>query len=194
MRLTPPQKALPFDTLDIYGERINLADYAGRKVMLCFFRDAACPFCNFRVYELTHKYKLWKQQGVEVIAVFCSPDEEVRQYVARHPRPFKLVADPDLHIYNQYGVEKSAKAAWKAMFFKIPTIIKGFMTGGRVNKNNPYPTLVPADFLINEFGRVEDTWYGRNTSDHIPLERVDAFIKRRIHRKPRSKVSKLQFQ
>ena len=34
--------------------------------MLSFFRDAACPFCNFRIYELTHKYKSWQQDGLEV--------------------------------------------------------------------------------------------------------------------------------
>lgn len=175
MRLNSPEQAKNFNTKDIYGRDIQLSDFKGTKVMLCFFRDAACPFCNFRIYELTHKYKAWKDQGVEVIAVFSSTAEEVREHVARYPRPFRLVSDPNLTIYNQYGVEKSASALWKALFFKMPTIIKGILKGGRP-RPNPHVTLVPADFLINEQGIIVDNWYGRNTSDHIPLQRIDEFI------------------
>lgn len=177
MRFTPPAPAEDFETKDIYGETIRLSNFNGRKVMLCFFRDAACPFCNFRVYELTHRYQAWKAQGVEVIAVFSSPANEVRDHVARFPRPFRLIADPDLQIYNRYGVEKSGSAVWKALFFKLPRIIRGIIKGGRP-RPNPHVTLVPADFLISETGQIKDCWYGRNTSDHIPLERVDAFIGR----------------
>lgn len=175
MRLAPPSQAELFETQDIYGEPIKLKDYSGKKVMLCFFRDAACPFCNFRVYELTHRYKNWQAKGVEVIAVFSSTDAEVRDHVARYPRPFRLIADPNLEIYNRYRVEKSASALWKALLFRMPRIIRGIRTGGRP-KPNPHVTLVPADFLINEQGNIQDCWYGENTSDHIPLDRVDRFI------------------
>lgn len=175
MRLQAPQPSIDFDTRDIYGNPIKLSDFHGKKVMLSFFRDAACPFCNFRVYELTHRYREWQRQGVEVLAVFSSSDTQVREHVARHPRPFRLISNPDLDIYSHYGVEKSAGALIKAMLFKLPRIIRGFQTGGRP-KPNPNVTLVPADFLINESGDIIDVWYGRDTSDHIPLDRVQAFI------------------
>lgn len=175
MRLQPPRAIVNFETQDIYGESFQLSDFKGKKVMLCFFRDAACPFCNFRVYELTHRYKEWQQQNVEIIAVFSSTDEEVRNYVARHPRPFRLVADPKLEIYNQYGVEHSGFALIKALLFKLPRIFMGVKTGGYPSKN-PNVKLVPADFLINEKGHIEDCWYGRDTSDHMPLTQVQAFI------------------
>ena len=85
--------------------------------MLSFFRDAACPFCNLRVYELNHKYKAWQEQGLEIVTVFSSPSHEVKAHVARHPRPFTMISDPDIAIYNQYGVEHSALALVKALFF-----------------------------------------------------------------------------
>lgn len=175
MRLQAPRAAIDFQMRDINGEPVQLADYRGKKVMLCFFRDAACPFCNFRVYELTHQYREWQRQGLEVIAVFSSSVAEVREHVARHPRPFRLIADPDLKLYNRYGVEHSGTALIKAMLFKLPRLIKGIRTGGRPSKN-PHVKLVPADFLINEKGHIVDTWYGRDTSDHIPLKRVKQFI------------------
>lgn len=175
MRLLPPDPAETFETVDIYGEPIRLADFAGKKVILCFFRDAACPFCTFRVYEMTHRYRNWQAKGVEVIAVFSSTAEGVRDHVAQFPCPFRMIADPDLSLYNRYRVEKSASAMGKALLFQFPAIARGVLKGGRPRPNR-HVTLVPADFLIDEQGTIRDSWYGRNTSDHIPLERVDAFI------------------
>lgn len=175
MKLQAPRAIIDFDHHDVYGNPIRLSEFKGKKVILSFFRDAACPFCNLRVYELTQRYKHWHHQNVEVIAVFSSSDEDVRNYVARHPRPFRLVADPQLDIYNRYGVEHSSFALIKALLFKLPRIIMGIKTGGYPSKN-PNVKLVPADFLINEKGHIEDCWYGRDTSDHMPLKQVEAFI------------------
>lgn len=175
MRLTPPCPSLEFNTHDIYGTPIKLSDFKGKKVMLAFFRDAACPFCNLRVYELTQKYKSWKDKNFEVIAVFSSPAEEVRRYVAKHPRPFRMISDTDLNLYNQYGVEHSTSALFKALFFKFHRIVLGMIKGG-YPQPNPNVKLVPADFLINPMGKIESVWYGRDTSDHMPMDQVNHFI------------------
>lgn len=175
MRLKAPCQGIDFHTKDIYGNNFNLSDHMGKRIILSFFRDAGCPFCNFRVYELTHKYQLWKEQNLEIIAVFSDTAEKVRHFVAKHPRPFTMLADPDLAIYNQYGIEHSASALLKALFFKMPRIIRGITKGGRPSKN-PHVKLVPADFLFLEDGRIGKVWYGRDTSDHIPITEVQDFI------------------
>ena len=175
MRLNAPCLSQDFAVQDVYGQPVRLSDYRGRRVMLSFFRDAACPFCSFRVHELTHRYADWQRQGLEILAVFSCSDQEVRQHVSRHPRPFRLIADPDLQLYNEYGVEQSTTALFKAVLFRLPRIIRSLMVGGRPDPKNPHIRLVPADFLIDENGKVVDLWYGRDVSDHIPLRRVDAF-------------------
>lgn len=184
MRLTAPSLGINFKTQDIYGKPIALTDFLGKRVMLSFFRNAGCPFCNFRIYELSHKYKTWKEQGLEIVAVFSSPSEEVRRHVAKHPRPFRMISDPELAIYTRYGVEKSAMALLKAMLFKLPRVIRGAMIG--LPLKNAHPTLVPADFLLDEQGMICDIWYGRDTSDHIPLPRVEAFIQKGQYSKRRA--------
>ena len=96
MRLQIPSDGVHFTTKDIYGLTVSLDEFAGKPVMLSFFRDAACPFCNFRVYELANNYNEWRSAGLEVVVVFSSTAEEVKKYVARYPRPFRVIADPDL--------------------------------------------------------------------------------------------------
>lgn len=167
-------KAMDFETRDIYGERFRLSDLQGRRVMLSFFRDAACPFCNLRVYEMTHRYTEWRAAGMTVVAVFSSPADQVRAFVARRPRPFFMISDPELAIYAKYGVQQSTTALLKALALRMPRIIGGIATGGRP-RPNPHVRLVPADFLIDEDGHIAESWYGRDTSDHLPLERVQAF-------------------
>ncbi|MDN3638912.1 peroxiredoxin family protein [Simiduia curdlanivorans] len=175
MRLITPHQGLNFATKDIYGKPFSLKSFRGKRVMLSFFRDAACPFCHLRVYELSQNYQHWQDQNLEVIAVFSDTPAQVRRFVANHPRPFTMLADPKLALYNHYGVEQSGTALLKALVLKLPRIIRGFMLGAKPS-NNPHVKLVPADFLIDEDGAIQQAWYGRDTSDHIPLAQVQAFI------------------
>lgn len=177
MKLKAPCPPIDFKANDVYGNPIQLSKLGGKKVLLAFFRDAACPFCNLRLYELTNRHAEFQQAGMEIIAVFSSPAEEVKAFVDRHPRPFILIADPDLALYNQYGVEHSTLAMFKALLFRLPRFIGGLMKGAKPDSNNPHIKLVPADFLISEQGKVVESWYGRNTSDHLPMKRLLAFAK-----------------
>ena len=175
MRLTVPGPSVNFETTDIYGEPFQLADYQGKGVLLCFFRDAACPFCNFRVYELTRKYATWNRSGLEVVIVFSDTAKQVRDHVARHPRPFRMIADPNLELYSLYGVEQNSSALVRTLLFKVPRIWRGIRTGGRPSKN-PHFKIVPADFLIDQDGSLCETWYGEDMSDHMPLKRIQSFV------------------
>ncbi|MBA1145598.1 AhpC/TSA family protein [Ectothiorhodospiraceae bacterium WFHF3C12] len=174
MQSSDLETAVDFETRDIYGEAFRLGDLRGRRVMLSFFRDAACPFCNLRIYEMTHRYTEWRAAGMRVVAVFSSPAEQVRSFVARRPRPFFMISDPTLEIYARYGVQQSTAGLFKALALRMPRILGGIAKGGRP-RPNPHVRLVPADFLIDEEGQVVESWYGRDTSDHLPLERVQAF-------------------
>lgn len=174
MRLTVPCQSIDFRTKDIFGEHFQLSDLIGKRIVLSFFRDAACPFCNYRIYELTQQYESWKDSGLEIVTVFSDTSAQVRKHVARRPRPFRMISDPKLELYNRYGVEKSAMALFKAFLFRLPEIVKGMAKGGKPT-NNPHMTIVPADFLIDIDGRITQLWYGRNTADHIPMEELHKF-------------------
>ena len=87
MRLKAPCKAVDFEAYDINGKLFRLS--ANKKVIiLSFFRDAACPFCNVRVYEYTKRYEEWAKLGIEVVAVFTSPPREVKKIRSQKPSPF----------------------------------------------------------------------------------------------------------
>ena len=175
MKLLAPCQGIDFRTHDIFGKPFQLSNFMGKRIVLSFFRDAACPFCNYRLYELTQKHASWKSSGVEIVTVFSDTPEQVQRYVAQRPRPFTMLSDPSLSLYNQYGVEKSASKFTKSFFFNLPEIIRGFLKGAKPS-NNPHLTLIPADFLIDTDGRIVDVYYGATAADHIPMGRLTAFV------------------
>jgi peroxiredoxin len=75
MRINSPALAPDFEVQDIHGQRLRLGALRGKRVMLSFFRDAACPFCNLCVYELSNEYPALQAQGLEVVTFFRSGNE-----------------------------------------------------------------------------------------------------------------------
>jgi len=156
---------------------IRLQDYRGRRVLLSFYRYASCPLCNLRIHELARRSDTWKAQGLDMLAVFQSPDGKMQQYVGKQKLPFPLVPDPEERLYVLYRVGHSWVGFLKAWAMRLPeigrsVIGKGFLPGsveGSIHR-------VPADFLIDRDGTIAMAYYGRDIGDHVPLEQVESFI------------------
>jgi len=175
MRLSPPCDAIEFTTHDIYGKPISLANYKNKSIVLCFFRDVARPLRNKRVFELTRNYKAWKKIGVEVVVVFSGTQKDVLTFFSKHPRPFPVIADPDLELYSKYGVERVIGKSTTSPLLKFPKVLDKLFRGN-LARLNPVGRIMPAEFLINFDGVIVESWYGKNELDHIPLEILQKFV------------------
>ena len=175
MKLIAPSKAPTLNLVDIYGQRV-VVGASGRRTLLCFFRDAACPFCNFRIYELTGHHAALSALGLDVIAVFTSTPDAVRRFVARQRRPFRVIADPTSRAHQVYGIERSFWRKLKGIVTRVPTLIRGLRIVGLAGLNTT--NLMPADFLIDEQGNIAEAYYGGDAGDRIPFERVELFLAR----------------
>jgi peroxiredoxin len=175
MRLIAPVKAPLLNLADIYGQRVTVGG-PGRRTLLCFFRDAACPFCNFRIYELTEHYAALSALGLDIVAVFTSTPDDVRRFVARQRRPFRVVADPTSRAHAIYRIERSFWRKLKGIFTRVPTLIKGLRIVGLAGLNTT--NIMPADFLIDEHGNVVEAYYGGDAGDHLAFERIELFLAR----------------
>jgi thioredoxin-dependent peroxiredoxin len=175
MKLSAPSAAPALYLIDVQGEPVFIGG-AGRRTLLSFFRDAACPFCNDRIFELTHHHRTLSGLGLDVVAVFGSPHEDVLRFIARTPRPFRVVADPDANSHMRYGVERSFWRKLRAVVLHMPTLVRGLRITGfeGLMTNN----LMPADFLIDEYGVVAEAYYGSDAGDRIPMERIELFLAR----------------
>ena len=128
------------------------------------------------VYELTHHHRTLTALGLDIVAVFGSPQAEVLRFIARQPRPFRIVADPEGVSHARVGIRRSLRGKLKAIAARVPTLLRGLRIVGlaALDTNN----LMPADFLIDERGQIVETYYGADAGDRIPMERIELFVAR----------------
>ncbi|MFC5470980.1 peroxiredoxin family protein [Cohnella suwonensis] len=167
-----------FRTVDFYGNAVSLESYRGRKVLLAFLRFSACALCNLRVHHFIGRYPDWQRQGMVVIAVFESPEANLRTFVGTQNATFPLVADPKAHLYDLYGVETSEEKVRLTMTdantksFVAEAAAAGFALTPEEGSNF---NRIPAEFLIDERGIVRLAHYSRIVTDHLPLATIDSF-------------------
>lgn len=158
----------------------------GKKTLLCFFRDAACPFCIYRIVELTQSYSAFSALGLEIIAVFTSTPAAVNRFVTRHRRPFRVVADPSSQAHNLFRVERSTLRKLKGILTRIPTLLKGLRYVGLAGLNTT--NLMPAEFLIDEYGRIITAHYGKDPGDRLPIDTIELILARSIIAKAKKRA------
>ena len=181
MKLAAPSHAPALPIIDSAGRPIEVG--TGSPMLLAFFRDTACPFCNLRVYQLTQRYPELCASGLEIVAVFASTAEEVTDSLRQRPRPFRVAADPANDAYRLYGIRRSFPGKLRAVFARVGMWLAGLRAAGwrrslsgpaGLNTNN----VMPADFLIDGQGRIVEAYYGEDAGDHIPFERIERFLAR----------------
>ena len=185
MKLIPPTNSLNFTATDLYGDQFSLNDYRGKAVILSFFRNSTCPFCLKRVFDLSVQQLHWRKKGVEVICVFTSPSEELINFHKNKFDRLRVIPDPNLNLYQQYGIEKSLSGFFKGIILRFSTMIYGFLNGAKITKN-PHRTILPADFLIDPEGSIVKLHYGTNAADNIPMEHLQNFVRDMSTRKVRA--------
>lgn len=91
------------------SEKVSLADYKGKRLVLYFYPKDSTPGCTAEACDLRDNYHAFQAQGYEILGV--SPDNEKShlKFIAKYELPFSLLADVDHQVAIAYGVwgEKS---------------------------------------------------------------------------------------
>jgi len=97
-------KAPAFIGLDQDGNKISLADYKGKKLVVYFYPEDDTPTCTVQACNLRDNYSLLKKEGFEIIGI--SPDnvKKHKKFETKYKLPFTLIADEGNKIIDMYGV------------------------------------------------------------------------------------------
>lgn len=179
MKLHIGESAKDFTAKDIYGKQIRLSDYKGKKILLSFFRNVNCPFCNLRVHELTKLKSYFDDRDLQMVFLFESSNKLLALSTFHQGiSPIPLVGDPEKNIYYQYGIEKSVLKFMKTFLsstsFKMLDESKKLGLPTEQDKAAT-ATLMPADFLIDKNFVIQQAHYGQDARNHIDLEVVKNF-------------------
>ncbi len=155
----------------------KLEDIKGKRFLLSFHRFAACPFCNLHIHQLIQGYD---QLGAnfEIVAIFDSPLDNLKKHAMGHNSPFPILADEENIYYREFSVERSIAGTLIGMLTRMPTLLYAMF----IKRYFPVSfkgniTTMPLDLLVNEEGIVEHVYYGKDESDHLPIETIHAYSK-----------------
>jgi thioredoxin-dependent peroxiredoxin len=130
-QLKEGSKAPYFEGTDQHGNKINLSQFAGNKVILYFYPKDDTPGCTAEACNLRDNYDILLKQGFKIIGV--SPDDEKshKAFSGKYSLPFPLIADTSKKILNDYGVWGEKKMYGKTYMGVIRTTFildeKGFI-------------------------------------------------------------------
>lgn len=165
------QTAVQFKSTDIYGKKIDLKNYQGQKVLLSFFRKAACPFCNMAIQQLIKRHSEFETKGIKIIALFASTKDDVMKYAGKQNAPFPIIADEKFAIYGKYGIGLSYGGMLKTLL--NPVKVWKAINGGFFSlRTIPQDPVLPAEILINEDQTVQRAYYGNDYDDHLPVDEI----------------------
>ena len=179
MQLKKGQMAIDFSINDIFDKPLNLENLKGKKNLLSFMRNTACPFCNFRIFHLNNRFEEYQSKGLEAIVFFESSREVIMESPFLREQKIRLISDPTKRIYRQYGVtDKLAEPRSDATQQKINKATLQLNEMGIELVPDPEATdeLIPADFLIRPDLIIYEADYGQNIGNNIAFEQIDTFL------------------
>jgi thioredoxin-dependent peroxiredoxin len=169
------QKAVDFKGTTIQNKSFSLSEIKGKKILLSFFRNGACALCNLRVHELIQRKPDLDAAGIEMVAVFESPIEDMVPYVGKQHVPFTLLSDPNAKIYALYNITTSEKIIQEVMASGSakPRVAEAAKAGfNSTQQENANFYRIPAEILIDENFNIIRIHHCDQLVNHMPIDEI----------------------
>lgn len=90
------------------GQRVSLADFHGKHVVLYFYPKDDTPGCTTQACGLRDVWQALQHKAI-VFGVSTDPETSHRKFIDKYGLPFPLLSDTDHALVNAFGVwvEKS---------------------------------------------------------------------------------------
>jgi peroxiredoxin Q/BCP len=102
--LKPGDAAPAFSGIDQNGHTHQLADYAGKTVVLYFYPKDDTPGCTAEACDFNENLEALAKDGIVVIGVSADTVKKHEKFAAKYGLKFTLLADTERSIIEAYGV------------------------------------------------------------------------------------------
>lgn len=97
-------KAPAIKAKDENGKETTLKQFRGKKLILYFYPKDDTPACTQEACNFRDNFSLLKEKGYEVVGVSPDSSESHKTFIAKFKLPFRLIADENKKVINDYGV------------------------------------------------------------------------------------------
>ncbi len=135
------------------GDEFDLADYAGKTVVLYFYPKDDTTGCTKQAQNFSENVEKFASMGAEVVGVSPDAAKSHDKFKAKHGLAITLVADPEKQAIEAYSVWAEKKMYGKA-----------------------YMGVDRSTFVIGPDGRIAKVWRGVKVPGHVDevLKAVEA--------------------
>ena len=97
-------QAPSFSGIDQDGKTHQLADYAGKKLVVFFYPKANTPGCTAEACDLRDNYARFEAQNYALLGVSADSAKAQAKFKDKYEFPFPLLADEDKAVIQAFGV------------------------------------------------------------------------------------------
>lgn len=133
------QQAPDFQLPSQDGSQVSLKDFHGKWVVLYFYPKDNTPGCTIEAHNFQRDLPKYEQANAVIVGVSVDSSDSHKDFCAKQCLTFKLLADTDKKVVEQYGSLRN-------------------MMGMKIAARNT--------FLINPDGKIVKVWTGVDPKNH----------------------------
>lgn len=92
--------------VDQDGKEVKSSEYAGKKLVLYFYPKDNTPGCTAQACNLKDNNKELLDAGFQILGVSVDSEASHQKFIKKHNLPFRLIADTDKKLVEEFGVWK----------------------------------------------------------------------------------------
>ena len=112
--LQPGADAPEFSVNDHNGNKINLKDFLGKKIVLWFYPKADTPGCTMEGQGFRDDFKNFEQKGIQIFGVSLDNENDNKAFAEKFSFPYPLLCDVDREVALSYQAVSSKEDQYAA--------------------------------------------------------------------------------
>jgi thioredoxin-dependent peroxiredoxin len=155
MTISVGQAAPGFELPSASGDKVKLADFAGKNIVLYFYPKDMTPGCTTEACDFRDFNGQFNELNTVIIGVSPDPLARHEKFIEKYGLPFELLADEEHQAAEAYGVWKLKK-----------------------NFGKEYMGIERSTFIIDKDGVLVKEWRKVKVKGHV--EEALQFIKENL--------------
>ena len=112
--LQPGADAPEFSVNDHNGNKINLKDFLGKKIVLWFYPKADTPGCTMEGQGFRDDFKKFQQKDIQIFGVSLDNENDNKAFAEKFSFPYPLLCDVDREVALSYQAVSSKEDQYAA--------------------------------------------------------------------------------
>ena len=112
--LQPGAEAPDFSVNDHNGNKINLKDFLGKKIVLWFYPKADTPGCTMEGQGFRDDFKNFEEKGIQILGVSLDNENDNKAFAEKFSFPYPLLCDENREVALSYHAVNSKEDQYAA--------------------------------------------------------------------------------